>query len=384
MSAETSAWAKEQQCGDRTVKAVLCEIANWASPDGVVKFLHIKRIAEVIEVTPRTVKRCLSRLEEPTLECPDRLGLIRRVARFRDDGGQSASGFELIGYQPPFAARTPGDKMSPPRDTHVTPPGDNLSREGVTPVSPLNRDKNTLPPLSANADKTPAADFDDQGEGSEPASGAPAEPAKAERGMFEQGRRQARGTRLPDDWAPPPIADLPPLARKLVEQWPSGAYEAVCETFRLHWHSETRAVGCKRDWAAALGKWLISDHSKIMRDAKAGISFAHLAPARQVAGAKPAPRAVAAKAREDERSAALHAALRQELGQQLYQTWIEGTALIHDAPGVLVIVPSEFQRAWIEDRFQQQVQAAARAVMGSGVRWVRFQVEQQTEGQARS
>ncbi|MCP5385962.1 MAG: hypothetical protein H6916_03990 [Novosphingobium sp.] len=382
MSAETSAWAKEQQCGDRTVKAVLCEIANWASPDGVVKFLHIKRIAEVVEVTPRTVKRCLARLEEPTLEHPDRLGLIRRVMRFRDDGGQSASGFELIGYQPPFA-RPPGDILSPPHDASVTPPGDKMSREGVTPVSPLNRDKNTIPPLSADADKTPAADFDDRDQGKDQAGAGQAAPAKRE--QPDPGKRQARGTRLPEDWSPPPIADLPPLPRKLVEQWPAGAYEAVCETFRLHWHSETRAIGCKRDWTAALGKWLISDHAKIMRDAKAGVSFAHLALARPAAGAKAAQprRPVAAKAREDERSAAMHAALRRDMGDQLYQTWIEGTAMIHDAPGVIVIVASEFQRSWIEDRFQQKVQAAARAVMGSGVRWVRFQVEQQQEGQAR-
>lgn len=240
-----------------------------------------------------------------------------------------------------------------------------------------------IPPLSADADKTPAADFDDRDQGKDQAGAGQAAPAKRE--QPDPGKRQARGTRLPEDWSPPPIADLPPLARKLVEQWPAGAYEAVCETFRLHWHSETRAIGCKRDWTAALGKWLISDHAKIMRDAKAGVSFAHLAPARPAAGTKDAQprRPVAAKAREDERSAAMHAALRRDMGDQLYQTWIEGSAMIHDAPGVIVIVASEFQRSWIEDRFQQKVQAAARAVMGYGVRWVRFQVEQQQEGQAR-
>lgn len=217
------------------------------------------------------------------------------------------------------------------------------------------------PPLAANAAKAPAADLKD---GS---------------GKDQAGTRRERGSRLPEDWTAPPVADLSPMALKLVQQWPAGAYEAVCETFRLHWHCETRAIGCKRDWDAALAKWLISDHAKIMRDAKAGVSFAGLVPAKAstaAGAATPRPqRPVAAKAREDERSQAIHAALRRELGAALYDTWIAGAALIHDAPGVIVIAGSEFVRAWIEDRFQSKIMAAARAVLGSGVRWVRFQIE---------
>lgn len=154
MSVETSAWAKEQFCGDRTVKAVLREIANWANPAGVVEFLSIRRIAEVVEVDPRTVKRAIARLSEPTLEHPDRLGLLRRVERFREDGGQGASGFVLLGYQPPFDARScgdgapPRDILSPPGDASDTPGVTPVSREGVTPVSPLKRDKKIITPQS--------------------------------------------------------------------------------------------------------------------------------------------------------------------------------------------------------------------------------------------
>lgn len=136
-------------------------------------------------------------------------------------------------------------------------------------------------------------------------------------------------------------------------------------------------MASKRDWDAALAKWLINDHSKIMRDAKAGVSFADLAPAGPSSGktATPLARPVAAKAREDDRSSAMHAALRQELGAALYGTWIASAALIHDAPGVIVITASEFARSWIEERYQPKIMAAARAVLGAGVRWVRFQVE---------
>jgi len=40
-----------------------------------------------------------------------------------------------------------------------------------------------------------------------------------------------------------------------------------------------------------------------------------------------------------------------------------------------VIVGSEFVRSWVEDHFQPKIMAVARAVLGSGVRWVRFYVE---------
>lgn len=357
MSAETSAWAKEQQCGDRTVKAVLREIANWARPDGVVEFLHIARIAAVVEVSPRTVKRCIAKLEEPTIEHPDRLGLIRRLARFRDDGGQSANGFELIGFQPPFDL-TPGDILSPPPVAHVTPPGDKMSREGVSPVSPLKRDKYNSPPPPKGGVSPPLENSVDEGE-------------EAAREVLSQ------------DWQTPPIDRLGPKAAALVRQWPPGAWEAVCETFRLHWQAEGGVKGRKRLASrAALEAWAIRDHAKIMRDAKAGVSFARLVPPSPSGGQPAAPPCpVAARADEDERSKAIRAQLRRELGAQLYEQWIEPAAVIWregpaGAGGVMVIAASEFQRSWIEERFGQKIMAAARAALGARVRWICFQVEQ--------
>ena len=358
MSAETSAWAKEQQCGDRTVKAVLREIANWARPDGVVDFLHIARIAEVVEVSPRTVKRCIAKLEEPTIEHPDRLGLIRRVARFRDDGGQSASGFELIGFQPPFDL-PPGDKMSPPPVASVTPPGDKMSREGVSPVSPLKRDKYFSPPPPKGGVSPLRENSGDQGED------------QADIDPFAQ-------------WTAPTIDRLGPKTAALVRQWPPGAWEAVCETFRLHWQAEGGAKGRKRLASeAALEAWAIRDHAKIMRDAKAGVSFVQLA-AQVSSGlrggapnrSRPGPvEPVAAQAREDDRSQAVRRELRRTLGGVIYDQWFAAVALIGDRQGLVVIAPSEFQRAWIEDRFSPKILDAGRAVLGGGVRQVRFQVQ---------
>lgn len=344
MSAETSAWAKEQQCGDRTVKAVLREIANWARPDGVVEFLHVGRIAAVVEVSPRTVKRCIAKLEEPTIEHPDRLGLIRRVARFREDGGQAASGFELIGYAPAFDL-TPGDKMSPPPVTHDTPPGDKMSREGVSPVTPLKRDKYTSPP-----------------------------PPKG--GVSPQLGNDGGEEPETEPWGPPRIEQLGPKAAALVRQWPPGAYEAVCETFRLHWQSVGGARAVKRLASkAALEAWLIRDHAKIMRDARAGVSFAQLAPVLRGVAPQAPVEPVAAKAREDDRSRAIRRELRRELGAVIFDQWFAPVALVCAGRALVVIAPSEFQRAWIEDRFSPKIASVAAAVLGEDSAEVRFQVQ---------
>lgn len=373
MSWETQSWAAKQRPGSASAKLVLLGLASCADANHCAH-PSIDWLCEFGDLNRKTVIAALQRLEE---------GMFPLI---EDTGARRGRTGQVKVYR--LAANAAGAGADPKSET--VPKSEQYQNRNSSAFGRKQYQKRDtepfrepIPPLSADADKTPAADFDDRDQGKDQAGAGQAAPAKRE--QPDPGKRQARGTRLPEDWSPPPIADLPPLARKLVEQWPAGAYEAVCETFRLHWHSETRAIGCKRDWTAALGKWLISDHAKIMRDAKAGVSFAHLAPARPAAGTKAAQprRPVSAKAREDERSAAMHAALRRDMGDQLYQTWIEGSAMIHDAPGVIVIVASEFQRSWIEDRFQQKVQAAARAVMGSGVRWVRFQVEQQQEGQAR-
>ncbi len=183
-----------------------------------------------------------------------------------------------------------------------------------------------------------------------------------------------------EEWTAPPIDRLGPKTAALVRQWPPGAWEAVCETFRLHWQAEGGSKGRKRLASkAALEAWAIRDHAKIMRDAKAGVSFVQLAA--QVSsglrggGAAVPVEPVAAQAREDDRSQAVRRELRRTLGGVIYDQWFSAVALIGDVRGLVVIAPSEFQRAWIEDRFSPKILDAARAVLGGGVRQVRFQVQ---------
>lgn len=364
MSWETQSWAAKQRPGSASAKLVLLGLASCADANHCA-FPSIQWLCDFSDLNRKTVIAALQRLEDgmfPLIaDTGERRGRTGQVKVYRlaaaSAGASSDPASETVPKPEQFQKRNSsgsGSKQSQNRDTE--------------PVS------NLLPPLTAKAVKTPAPDFDHGSEGSEAGSAGPA------------GKRGSRGTRLPEDWAPPPVDQLQPMARKLVEQWPSGAYQAVCETFRCHWHSETRSIGCKRDWDAALAKWLINDHSKIMRDAKAGVSFAHLAPERPAgaAAARQITRPVASKAKEDERSQALHDALRRDMGGPIYDTWIAAAALIHDAPGVTVIVGSEFIRSWVEGHFEGKIKAAARAVLGSGVRWVRFIVERENRGDARN
>lgn len=164
---------------------------------------------------------------------------------------------------------------------------------------------------------------------------------------------------LPDGWAPPAIDDLPPMARDLVRKWPSGAYQASCETFRLHWQSETRAIGRKRDWLAALGKWLITDHPKVTRDAKAGVSFAQLAPVQPEAEAAPL-NPVPEQALEGGLADGLRDALRKRMGHRLYDQWFASSAILVQADMITIVARGEFAADYIHRSFGSVLPAAIR------------------------
>lgn len=368
MSSETSAWAKEQVCGDRTVKAVLREIANWARPDGVCEFLSIKRIAKVVEVSPRTVQRAIAQLEEPTVEHPARLGLIRRLPRFREDGGQSACGFMLIGYQPPMGI-TPHDKMSPPPDAGDTLPHDNLSGDPVTPVSPLKRDK-ILPPSDPNGSDSPQGHEqggeEQQQDRKDDAAGA-GEPADAK-------ADRSRGTRLRKDWTPPPIDDLPPQAQALARQWPAGAYETEAEAFVGYWAYLPGGKARKLDWVATWANRIVAINAKVLRDAKAGVNFA--APSKP--SVAPLPQLpVAAKAAEDDRSAIMHNLLERDLGARTYARYIKPAAITFDDEGAILVFSTDFQRSYVETNLGPRIAVALAHVAKPGERQVlRYMVEQ--------
>jgi hypothetical protein len=89
--------------------------------------------------------------------------------------------------------------------------------------------------------------------------------------------------------------------------------------------------------------------------------------------APPVERApITAKRREDARSAELHDALAEQLGQRLWEQWFAPAALIFDESGGLVVVaPTAFSRTQLETAHAASIEAAL-ATLGRGVDWIRF------------
>ena len=70
---------------------------------------------------------------------------------------------------------------------------------------------------------------------------------------------------LPNDWKPPPVAELPPKARGCAAQWSSEAYEREAEAFACYWQSEHKM---KTDWVKTWANRIIRDHWRVMQDAR--------------------------------------------------------------------------------------------------------------------
>lgn len=97
-------------------------------------------------------------------------------------------------------------------------------------------------------------------------------PIEASASIAPKGQTQ-RASRIPADWAPPPIASLPPKARALAEQWPDGAYEAEAEAHHNFWLSEGGARARKVDWTRAWCNRIVQISAAVLRSAKAGVRY---------------------------------------------------------------------------------------------------------------
>lgn len=171
---------------------------------------------------------------------------------------------------------------------------------------------------------------------------------------------------ISDDWVLPEIGALPDAIGALARQWPPGAYRVEGDAFHQHW----RGRGTKRrDWAASWAARVQSRHATVMRDAKAGVSFGGDVVALPAMARAP----VAAKAREDGRSAELHEAICAIVGPALAQQWFDPVALIFADGGLAVVAPSAFHAAQIEANHRAAIEAGL-AEIGRGVEWMRIDV----------
>lgn len=216
------------------------------------------------------------------------------------------------------------------------------TRAGAAPKPPLE----PIPPSQPDGCEAPAANLDDQEQEAVILSGGGLV-GESGPGITPPPPVAVRPHKLPAEWAAPPIADLGDVSRALASQWPSGAYQAVEAQFIAHWQQAEGRTSKKSNWAAAWSKWIITEHDKIMRAAKAGTSFAVLAPAKPAGASQPA-RPVSAKDREDDRSAGFHTVLERALGASTYRRYLKPAAILFEGGEITVIVGTEFQRSYIE------------------------------------
>jgi len=74
-------------------------------------------------------------------------------------------------------------------------------------------------------------------------------------------------TYLPEDWAPPPVAELPSAARACAAQWSAASYAAHGEAFAGYWRGRR---GRNADWRAVWANRVVTIHGLVMRDEQFG------------------------------------------------------------------------------------------------------------------
>lgn len=328
MSWEAEQYARRIRCGDSVTKFLFVTLSNWIGPDGDAKEVSIKRVANEIEKSARTVQRHLRRLEE--------MDLVRSVEVRRSDGGQGWSKYYFPHYKmPPVSDIDPPDKMSPPPVTPVTgsaPECHGGSDNGVMPDQLLNQSTPTDPNGSV-----------------------------APKGAGRTSKR-SKGIQIPDHWVPPLIETLTKAAAGLAEQWPDGAYLTEAEAFKNHHLALTGAKSYRKDWDRAWCARVVEITPAVMRAAKSGVR--HAAPESRQGDTEPVRASTASRALEDHRSNDLRAVLRRRLGSSTFDHWLEQSAFVFGDGSLTIVSKDEFTARWIRSHYDQLITGFAEEVTG--------------------
>lgn len=351
----------KRKLGSMTRLAMMAYLADKASDDGRGIYASKQTMADELDTTKKTVITLIQGLIDDGLliVVGERACVNGHTVEYAIDV-EALRALPMVGcWQRKEARRKTGVAATPvkerDRSSDDTPTG-----VAATPKPPLE----PFTPSPPDGGEAPAAGLDDDRDGDSPAPvELPPPPVTV------------KPHRLPDDWTAPPIAELGDVARRLAELWPDGAYQAVEAQFIAHWQQAEGRTAKKSNWRAAWSKWIITEHDKIMRAAKAGTNFAPAAPPK----ASTAPqdqRPVAAKAGEDDRSAIVHNLLERDLGGRTYAKWIKPAAITFDEDGAIVTFGSEFQRSYAETNLGQRIAVAlARAARPGEPNGLRFIVE---------
>lgn len=369
MSWETENWARQQRTGDPVTKAVLVGIANWMNPEGEPCRVSMRRLAEEVEISVRTAQRHVQQLE--------RMGFVVKEAAKRDDGGTGWNLFSFPTYRQPGVSTTePARRVAP-----ITPQGpQNRRNRGAAPHDKLTRgegDNLTPTPMTdchpsttdCQAGTTDCQGVYDTHVRGEILKGSTKTPLSPPEGGADAGsaKRDSK-SRLPDDWEPVPIAELPPAALAKARQWPAGAYAAEAETFRATARSESGRAGYKRNWNEAWFAHINRSTVRVLAEARAGVK--HAPPA-------PTPTAPAERPRSLDTSTEGKAAqeIRKRLARLVEKRVMEGffdrCRFDVRTDTLTIVAPTDFALDYVRNGFEREAQRAMNHVLGpdADLRW---------------
>lgn len=334
MSNHVSSEVCKRLLGSATRKALLSLMADKASDYGTGIWASKQTMADELEVSKQTVITTIKGLVAD--------GLLLEVGHRRC----------ATGYLVEYAIDLPSVRALPLVRAHAKDRSKDLTGQAALPVKQDDPTGQTALPHQSNC-----------------LTQTTIEPSLNHTPLTPRRGNECAKARIPEDWKVPDIADLPASIGALASQWPAGAYEAEGEAFHQHWLGRGHR---RADWAALWASRVQARHDAVMRSAKAGVTYAAAGSASAQA-APPIERApITAKRREDTRSAELHDALAEQLGQRLWEQWFAPAALIFDESGGLAVVaPTAFHRTQLESVHAPAIETALSA-LGRGVDWIRF------------
>lgn len=321
MSWDTQSWAGRIKPGSASEKLVLLGLAQCSDANHCAH-PSIDWLCEFSDLNRKTVISAISRLEEKDLirDTGRRVGKTGQVKVYRLGAGRAAD--------PESNGAEIGTVPKPERFQ-------NRNSSGSSSKESQNRD--TEPVLEHKTPQSPPP------------------------GDEDAGSKRNRGSRIPEDWSAPVIADLPPSAKAKASQWPAGAYEAEAEAFHSFWLGESRAGSRKSDWNRAWYNRINEITGRVLRDARAGVKVtAPKSPATAPAG----PLRIHDTSRENAGARKIRDGIRKLLGDQVYDQWIAPSRLDVQGDKLTLVAISAFASNYQRDNFANDIARAMHAVLG--------------------
>ncbi|MGA1851273.1 helix-turn-helix domain-containing protein [Sphingobium sp. HT1-2] len=339
MSWDTQAWAAKVKPGSASEKLVLIGLATCSDANHCAH-PSVDWLCEFSDLNRKTVISAISRLEEKDLirDTGRRVGRTGQVKVYRLGAGKAADPFSNSAGN----GTVPKPVQSQKRNSSVFSSEESQKRD-TEPV------REPITPLEPKGSNPPQGGEDD---GASP-------------------KKSCRGERIPANWSPPPIAELPPRAQAKARQWPSGAYEAEAEAFLSFWLAEGRAGSRKLDWNRTWFNRINEITGRVLRDARSGVQ--HSVPSSTPRPAQPAK--AHDTSRENGAAAKIRTLVKAKLGDQQYDRWVAPSRLDIDAGTMTAVAVSSFASNYLRDNFANDLAQAMHAVLGPDAE-LRFANEQ--------